>query len=503
MKKKKLIIPITVLIIIILGIYLIFFRKEKTEFSIVKAVKGNVVQEISETGVVKKGEEINLGFKSSGQIDKISVKVGDIVKTGQELARLDSSQLAIQLSEARAALEVVQAQKSDAQISLEEAERNLSTIEAKADDDLNSAYEDALTVLDDAYLKIYNTSNVVNNVQKTYFSTPNEYGLNVMEEKARIQLALDKVKDLVANAKSDPKHENIDSALPQTKEMLEKTGAAIKGIRDITENGVYRELVSSTDKASLDTQKLNINTAFTNVVNALQSISTIKITNTENINNAKAKVDTLKSQLQSGAGSAGLYQAQINQARAQVSLLEKNIQDSVLKSPTDGKVIKVEKRIGETAQMTDAVITLLPLAPFQIEVDIYEEDIIRVKIENQVNITLAAFPEQIFSGRVIAIDPAEKLVEGVVYYKVTIDFQDPPEEIKPGMTVDVIIETDSRENVLTLPNEAIEKKDGKMIVNVLKGKDLQEREIKIGLEGSDGMTEVLSGLKEGEEVAIK
>ncbi|MBZ9578522.1 efflux transporter periplasmic adaptor subunit, partial [Patescibacteria group bacterium] len=68
---------------------------------------------------------------------------------------------------------------------------------------------------------------------------------------------------------------------------------------------------------------------------------------------------------------------------------------------------------------------------------------------------------------------------------------------------DIIIKTASRENVLVIPEEAVEKKDGKAIVQVLIGKTLQEREIEIGLIGSDDMVEVISGLKEGEEVVIK
>ena len=71
------------------------------------------------------------------------------------------------------------------------------------------------------------------------------------------------------------------------------------------------------------------------------------------------------------------------------------------------------------------------------------------------------------------------------------------------MTADVIIKTASRENVLVIPEEAIEKKDGKVIVQVFIGKTPQEREIEIGLIGSDDMVEVISGLKEGEEVVIK
>ena len=73
---------------------------------------------------------------------------------------------------------------------------------------------------------------------------------------------------------------------------------------------------------------------------------------------------------------------------------------------------------------------MLPQSPFQVAVDIYEEDIVKVKIGNPVDIKLTAFPDKIFKGKVIAIDPAEKIIEGVVYYEVTIDFEEAAAGIK-------------------------------------------------------------------------
>jgi len=502
LKKRKIITIVVISVVIIAGIYLIFFRKEKADYSVEKAVRGTVVQEVSETGTIKMGEEINLNFKNGGKIEKIYVEVGETVSAGQGLAKLDTSQLAIQLNEARAFLELAQAKTTDAEISLKTAENDLANKKQKAEEDLDSAYENALTVLNDAYLKIYNTFNTVNNIKETYFSVPNEYGLKVGEEKSRIEIALNTVEDLKNSAKSDFSHDNMDSILPQTKEMLEKAGNAIEGIRDITDNGVYRELVSSTDKSSLDTHKLSINTVIANVVTAQQNISTVKITNETNINSAEFQVETLKSQLKSG-GESGLYQAQTNQAQAQVALLERQIQDATLKSPTDGKVAEVNKREGEITQITESVMSLLPSAPFQIDVDIYEEDIVKVQIENPVDIEIAAFPNEIFKGRVILINPAEKLIADVVYYEIKIDFENPPQGIKSGMTADVTIKTMQKDNVLTIPDGAVTRKDGKETIEILKGKKIEKVEIKTGLKGSDGTTEVISGIEENEQVVVR
>jgi multidrug efflux pump subunit AcrA (membrane-fusion protein) len=88
--------------------------------------------------------------------------------------------------------------------------------------------------------------------------------------------------------------------------------------------------------------------------------------------------------------------------------------------------------------------------------------------------------------------------------------------VKPGMTADVKIITSEKENVLTVPQEAIQKKNGNKIVqvysecnsiyqptNCYKNKKAEDREVVTGLEGSDGLIEIVSGLQEGEKVILK
>jgi len=193
----------------------------------------------------------------------------------------------------------------------------------------------------------------------------------------------------------------------------------------------------------------------------------------------------------------------VTKAQSQVEYLENQIKESYLYAPVDGQVIEIKKRVGEMVSSINEIIVFLPADPFQIEVDIYEEDIIKVSIDNPVDISLVAFPDKIFQGRIISIDPTEKLVEGVVYYQVKISLEELPGEVKPGMTADLVIKTAFRENVLIVPEDAIQKKDDKTIVEILKDNILEEREVEVGLEGSDNIVEVISGVLEGEKVILK
>lgn len=535
MEKKRIILIITVIVLIsVFSIYQFFLKKEKPAFALEKISKGQILQEVSETGVVKVSEEINLGFESTGKIEKVYVKVGDKVEPGKSLAKLETSQLFIQLSEAKASLQLAQAKleqllagaseeeiKSsetsvlNAQNDLRADLQNLEDVKADAEEDLNAAYEDALNVLDDAYLKAYNSSNTVDLVQRTYFTGSDQEGLIVQEKKNTIKTNLSQAKNYLDIAKANPENENIDKALVEFKTFLNNIYNSLTIIRDIIETTLYRNTVSSADKTSLDTHRTNIQTVLTNIINAQQTISSTKITNKTNINTAQAKVSSAEGDLKKAEDNLLLvkaeprqvdidvYQAQVNEAQAKVYLLENQIQKATLKSPVKGQISKIDKKTGETIQTGESVISLISLSPFQIESDIYEEDIIKVKVGNPVDIIIVAFPDETLKGNVVSINPAEKLIEGVVYYETTIDFGEKKEGIKKGMTVDIVIKTDFRENVLIISESAIQKKNGKFTVQVFKNGQIEEREIKIGLRGSDGMIEVISGLQENEEVVVE
>ena len=286
---------------------------------------------------------------------------------------------------------------------------------------------------------------------------------------------------------------------PLEKEFYKPIKDSLEAVRDVAEDATYRDIISSSDKTSLDTQKSNINTAITNIVNSQQAISTVKVDNEKSINDAKAEVSAIETQLQ--GSQEGLHQAQINQAQAKISLLENQIQEASLKSPIEGKIIKVDRKAGETVQLNESIVSLLSADPFQIKVDIYEEDIVDVKIGNLVKINLVAFPDQPLIGKVISVDPAEKLINGIVYYEVTIDFIEIKEGIKNGMTADIVIEVSKKENVLVVSKKAVDKINDEKKVSVFKKGKVEERKIETGLEG-DEFFEVISGLEEGEEVII-
>lgn len=504
--------------------YAFILRGSKNNYKTEIAVRGSVVRNVSETGSIDVSEKVNIGFKNSGRIAGLAVRVGDSVEAGQEIGRLDTKELNIKVAEAQASLNgaladynklmvgyssqeiaVVQTQVQNAQVSLDNAKQSLLDTQLQTQDDLNDSYSNAQNYLEDAKLKAYNAYVFADGIYRSYFILPDQAGFAV-------SLSLNNIKS--ASDKINQGYDDFDKALIAAKEALLTIKSNLETIRNMEESEVYKSSVSSADKTSTDNQKSYIVTALSNISDSQQAISTVKVENGKALNLAKAEVASAEANLnilnnqlilkQTGPTqeNINLYQAKVDQARANLFLLQNDLGEAVLRSPFKGQIVELNKRAGEIVQPIDYVVSILPAGPFEVKADIYEEDVVNIQKDNPVQISIPAFPDQIFNGRVISIDPSEKLIDGVVYYEVTIGFDETIEGIKPGMTADVAIETGRKENVLIVPRGGVKKKNGQNTVLVLEKGKLVEKNVKIGLVGEDSV-EILSGLEEGAKIVIE
>lgn len=532
---KKIVLIIIVVAVSATGIYYGFLREEESLFVLTQVTREDISQNVSSVGMVKKGNKIDLSFERLGKIEEISVKLGRKVERGETVAKLDSQELRIQLQESRANLNVAQAKLDkliagateqeiqtaqtkveNARVTLQNAQKNLENVRQTADQNLESTYQEAQNTLSDSYLKAYNTFNIVNSIQRTYFYGRDQQSIKVKSAVSRIENSKNQIKSALDSAKDSSSFSDTDLALSQTEENLDKIYEALGEIREICEDPVYRNMVSSTDKSSIDTQKGYINTALTNISSAQTSVSSTELTNQSNIDTAQASVSEARGKLQAAEDSLAqltappqqeevqLYQSQVEQAQAKVNLLENQIKNSVLSAPTNGEVVAINSEVGEQISSTQPVISLLPETPFQIEVNIAETDIGNVEVGDPCEISLDAFPELEFSGQVIEIDPSETLISGVVYYqaRVSSEFGGLSKgKVKPGMTAEVNIICESKQDILAVPQRAVIEEEGKKMVRIpLNNTEYEKKEVEIGLKGSEGKVEIISGLQEGEQV---
>lgn len=487
---------VIIIILVIIGYYFIknAFKSPTDGFTTEKIAKGVVSQEVSETGSVRATQDVSLGFKSVGKVSKINVAVGDKVKKGDILAELDTAQVSAQLQSAEAALNSADNQYN--KLVNGATPENIKTYQDAVDlanNDLQSAYNNALNVLNDTYTKIYNAYNVVVSINNSYFLVSDQYSFEVINSKTDLKQNMDNAKSFLDKAVASQKNSDINIAISETLINLDNVFNDVKIVREKCDQDKYYYAVSSTDKSSLDTQKGYINTASANLTSSETSINSYKLALQKAQDNLASFTSSARPE------DIGIYKSQIAQAQANVKALQSQLNDNYLISPIDGLITEIDIKKGQIIATSQPAINLLSLEPFEIKVDIYEQDIVNVKIGDKVKIDLVAFPKETFEGKVLLIDPAETIVDNVVYYEITIEFPNQPEDIRSGMTADITIETNKKNNVLRVPKNSVVHLDNKETVQVVEDDKIVDREITTGLEGND-YYEVTKGLSLGETI---
>ncbi len=207
--------------------------------------------------------------------------------------------------------------------------------------------------------------------------------------------------------------------------------------------------------------------------------------------------------------SIKLLELQTNQAKVAMEMAEMEVTRARLEltkttivATFDGVVAEVTINEGqELSAMTYANTAVHLIDPNEIEMSgvIDEIDIAKVKLGQEADIILDALPGKEVKGKVTFISQAGTVQAGVVSYKTTITLEHPDEELRDGMSATAEIIIDRHIGVLLIANRAIQGSWDSPWVEVLAGEQAEQRRIGLGL--SDGIvTEVLSGLEEGERI---
>ncbi|MFM1885509.1 MAG: hypothetical protein RL026_666 [Pseudomonadota bacterium] len=166
---------------------------------------------------------------------------------------------------------------------------------------------------------------------------------------------------------------------------------------------------------------------------------------------ARSDLDIAQAQVKNAEAALRTRRAQLDQARIDLSRTE-------IRSPIDGVVIKRAIDRGQTVAASLQAPVLFQIAQdlsrIQIEAKVDEADIGAIKPEDTATFTVDAFPDQTFQGRVAQVRMAANTVQNVVTYSVMVQAMNPRQMLLPGMTANVRIVTDRRENVLRVANDA-------------------------------------------------
>ena len=485
-------------VVAVIIIWFIFFRGG-AEVETIVVHPGEFLQQISVSGKLIATEDIDLSFEQSGQIRSIYVKEGDSVKQGKLLAGQDISQLSAQLSETRAGISLQEAKLN--QLLAGSSSEDILIAEdkvASAQQDLDNAYSNSLEVLNSAYFAIYNANSSAFSVQSNYFSTADQYGIKVFISRQKIESTLLAVKPYIDIAKLTPTDSSINEANNKVIDSLNVVYNELGVIREQCDLGVYFATIPSATKTTLDTHKTNINTALINLKSSIQDISSYKIA----LQKSKNELSLVKAPAR--PSDIGVYQAQIDQAKASEQNILAQLRKRQIYSPIDGVITNVNVKLGSIFGANNTAVSIISADPLEIESYVPEIYVSLISVNDPAEITLDAYGEQTkFQARVVSIDPAETIKDGVATYRTKLQFDGLDERLRSGMSANVVVLTEKKENVISVPQGVVKLQSGKKFVMVQSGKDVVEREVQTGLVSSLGQIEITSGLQDGDIVIIK
>jgi HlyD family secretion protein len=240
---------------------------------------------------------------------------------------------------------------------------------------------------------------------------------------------------------------------------------------------------------------------------------------------AETAYQSAKAGLKAAAGS-------VTQTRGSLMQSKTNLRYSVIRSPVDGVIISRAIDVGQTVAASFQTPTLFTIAQdltkMQIEVSVDEADISRIELDQKARFSVDSYPEQSFKGKVVQIRSAPIINQNVVTYITVVNVDNSDLKLKPGMTANVSIEVDSREDVLMLSSAALRfkpktkddeqpatkrpgstetgkgQRNGKgKQVYILKENKPVAVPVKTGISNNTSIELVESRLKEGDEVIIE
>ena len=202
-----------------------------------------------------------------------------------------------------------------------------------------------------------------------------------------------------------------------------------------------------------------------------------------------------------------ITKARIEEIAAQIRELEVVLSFTKIHAPIDGVVSDVTLQQGETIVAGLQVANLVTiLDPSLLEMQIYvdETNIGKTKIGQQVEFYVDTFPDKTFHGTIDKIYPQPQIKDNIVYYLAIVNIsKEDAAFLKPEMTTHAKVIFEEKKDILTAPNAAIKFEEGKQIAyKVIGPNKVDKLKLKTGLRGED-KTEILSGAKEGDELATK
>jgi HlyD family secretion protein len=414
--------------------------------------KGNIVQTVTSSGSVDSSDKKNYSLSVAGEVLK-SLKKGEFFKKGDILIEVSNDRTQILARQAQESLKTAETSIELAKLNYQNA-RNANHVAIQLSESSSATAEQA-------------TLNAFRNMEDA----------NILAEAS------------LASASTA-----VDSANRYLNVL--KSTALIPGYNITAAENSASSAQSQYEQAQ-ESARSQTDAAAGAYEQALNNQSTNYWTNLNSLQTAKAQMAITQKNIEQAENQLAL-------SKINLELATLDINKNKLTAPYDGIVLESNFSNGVYAGPGPAIAIISSI--FVVKSDINETDISKVKVGQEASITLDAFPDQDFTGKVSSIAPISKNIAGIITFEVTVT---PDDDKNPsfmyGISANLEIATLKIENVLLVPAEAVYEEDGKKYVDAIdisaaeSGNASKKIEVTTGASDYNN-TEILTGLKEGDVI---
>ncbi|MBU1082965.1 HlyD family efflux transporter periplasmic adaptor subunit [Patescibacteria group bacterium] len=492
----------------------------KPQYEFLEIRRGAVTKSIAVSGSVVSNQKLELSFLSPGVVKTVGVEVGDEVEAGDVLVALDDSLLRAQAAQASAGLASARAMLAKAENSLRDADRNVLN---QSLSNARQALDIARSNLQDAYRTrdndINNSQRALSNAEATYRDALNIYNSSLGSFNQGIEIARVALNNATSALSSAQTNYNYILSLYNSGQVtyaeLQQAQMALNSANFAYNNARanYNAAVQQTEAqrasalASLHAAEMQLSSARAAYDNTISGAD-MKLHSAENAASSAEAAYNLASaqynQSMAPAHSADIasVMAQVNSSSASLRAIQVQIERMKIKAPIAGTVTAIDSKVGELSGMSGPAVVLETVGDYSIEANIAETDINQVQMGLSVLINFDGLPNVNVRGVVAKVNPAATVILGVINYKIMIVLEEFVEDLKPAMTADLEILTDSREGVLFVPRSALARSEGMYTAKILIDEKPVDKTVEVGLIG-DTEIEIISGLSEGDRIISK
>lgn len=417
------------------------FAKSKvssvTTFRKITAQTGSISTSVSGSGSVSDASQLSLTAADAGTMDSVSVKQGDTVKAGQTIAHISSTVSAQEVQQK-------QNQLTNAQNDLTQAKQQLDSLNIKSPVDgkvkslIASAGDSLSTIKPLGDLAVISMSRSM-----TVSFNPSQ---SVKSGQA-----------VTVTASGKTYTGTVSSAAPGTQSGQQNGGS-----------GSMTVVVNSDDPAVGDTAVVKLNGTvigsgklqpekYVSISNmGSGTVSQVDVSENEMVQKNQTlfvlSSDSVQQQIVSKEDAVASAQSDLNNAKT-------NAAKDTVTSPIDGIVAELDVKNGDSIASGSTIAVILNPNTMQTVVSVDELDISKVKAGQKATVSLSAITGKTFSGTVTQVDPIGTSSNGVATFNVTVTIENPT-DVKVGMTTNVEMITESKENVVVVSSGAVLMKSG-------------------------------------------